>query len=167
MENFLKSSALSTVHSGKPHKHIPRTIAMLLVLFSVCMLESETRGADDYVMYVGDVNIHFAPQIELGYVVQWEDSVADIQTMDAVISQTTHEDVQPIRGRRQHRVSVVSVRQKASDNKKRMAVLRNNSRISYVAPLFSSNDQILAVIPEIVVRLKTGLASDRLHAVCQ
>jgi subtilisin family serine protease len=75
-------------------------------------------------------------------------------------------DISPIRGLGRKGVSVVYSERSAGENEKIVKLLTSRSEVQYAAPLFSSNAETVAIIPEIVVRVKSGTDSVRVGALC-
>lgn len=93
--------------------------------------------------------LRFARRPELGYVLrtQKETAITQAQPSDQIQAGIT--------GR--PRMKVVCGQQLFSENDKMIESLSIQSQIEYIAPLFSSNGETIAIIPEIVVRLKNIL----------
>ncbi len=146
-----------------------KLVTFIIVSVLVCLGTVESRGQypDEYVVIAGAEELRFTPQAELGYVVKSRETQAAIQALGSVLNQLGAEDVRPIRGQGRQGISVVHKNRKGYDTEKAMSSLRANSQIAYVAPLFTSNGETIAIIPEIVVRLAAENAEDQLEDLCQ
>ncbi len=122
----------------------------------------------DYFITVGNGQLHFVQRPDLGYVVQARREEASIKALGGTLKQIGARDIRRIGGlRRKGGVSVVLDPLPIAENLSTIAALRAQNHIKYSAPLFSSNGQTVAIIPEIVVRVIPGTGQDQLEALCQ
>jgi len=125
------------------------TIAMV----SVC---SAVVSAETYRLTVAGERLEFVAQVERGYVVKLTPDVGGIHAL-AGMSALDAEDAAPIGGLDRRGVWVVANEGRGGRNEEVIRSLRAGGRVGYAAPLFSSNGETVAIIPEIVVRVKPGI----------
>jgi subtilisin family serine protease len=65
------------------------------------------------------------------------------------------------------RICVVYSERPADENRRTIKLLAAHKQVQYAAPLFSSNGETVAIIPEIVVRVKPGTRLGQLRALCE
>jgi len=140
-----------------------RFVALLVVL----TLWAAQSPAQEYVLTVGNEQLSFVAQPEAGYVVKTQEKTGGISTLSGTLGFLASEHATPIRGLDRHGIWVVERQQPASENEKTIKMLRADRQIEYVAPLFSSNGETVAVIPEIVIRVDSGVDARQVHFLCQ
>ena len=138
-------------------------ISLLLV---VLVLWPAQSPAKEYVLTVGNEQLRFIPQAEKGYVVKQPKRTAGISVLAGTLF-LEEGQVQPIGGLDRHGIWIVENDGPASRNDAVMAELVRNGAAEYAAPLFSSNGEMVAVIPEIVLRVHPGVDASRVHFLCQ
>jgi len=143
----------------------------LSALLVLCPAKSQAK---EYVLTVGNEELQFVPQGEKGYVVKQPKRTAGIsalsarRTADLAGTLFLEEGrVQPIGGLDRHGVWIVENDGPASRNDAVMAELIQDGAAEYVAPLFSSNGETIAVIPEIVIRVHPGVDARQVHLLCE
>jgi len=140
-----------------------RFVALLVVL----TLWAAQSPAQEYVLTVANEQLSFVAQPEAGYVVKTQEKTGGISTLSGTLSFLASERATPIRGLDRHGIWVVERQQPASENEKTIKMLRADRQIEYAAPLFSSNGETVAVIPEIVIRVHPGVNARQVHFLCQ
>ncbi len=115
----------------------------------------------------GDDHLQFLRRPELGYVTQSQDDPAAVKALDGILRQSGATDIKPVRGLSRRGISIVCQQYPAAQAENIIATLRTHNQIRYTAPLFSSGDQIVAIIPEIVVRLTSEADEEQLQTLCQ
>jgi hypothetical protein len=135
-------------------------VSLLLVL---CPVKSPAK---EYVLTVGSEQFRFVPQGEKGYVVKQPKRTAGISTLAGTLF-LEEGQVRPIGGLDRHGIWIVENDGPASRNDAVMAELIQDGAAEYVAPLFSSNGETVAVIPEIVIRVHPGVDARQVHFLCQ
>ena len=121
---------------------------------------------DPYQITVAGEKLRFVRRPDLGYVVKSMDENAHIETMEE-LKHSGNKGIRRIAGLRKRNISVVHHRRSGKDNYNTIRALRKKSHIRYSAPLFTSNCETVAIIPEIVVRLKSPKDKKRLADLCQ
>jgi subtilisin family serine protease len=106
------------------------------------------------------------PQGEKGYVVKQPKRPAGIGTLAGTLF-LEEGRVRPIGGLNRHGVWIVENDGPASKNDAVMAELIRGGAAEYVAPLFSSYGETVAVIPEIVIRVHPGVDARQVHLLCE
>jgi len=122
--------------------------------------------AKEYVLTVGNEQLKFVPQGEKGYVVKQASWTVGISALAGTLF-LEEGQVQPIGGLDHDGIWIVENNGPASRNDAVMAELVQSGAAEYVAPLFSSNGETVAVIPEIVIRVHPGVDARQVHFLCQ
>lgn len=131
------------------------TIAMV----SVC---SAVVSAETYRLTVAGERLEFVAQVERGYVVKLTPDVGGIRAL-AGMSALDTEDAARIGGLDRRGVWVVANEGRGGRNEEVIRSLRAGGRVGYAASLFSSNGETVAIIPEIVVRVKPGIEMEEVE----
>ena len=141
----------------------------LILLSSVSLLEAgqPLPGPNEYVIDLPDQQLHFVRKPQLGYVVVSREQPTAIQSLEGILKEFQAQDVRPVGGRGRRGLAVVHSRRLSGENDNIIARLRTHSQIKYVAPLFSSNEQTVAIIPEIVARVAPGVDAGRVESFCR
>ena len=135
-------------------------VSLLLVLWP------GKSPAKEYVLTVGSEELRFVPQGEKGYVVKQASRKPGISTLAGTLFLEKGQ-VQPIGGLDRHGIWIVENDGPASRNDAVRAALIQDGAAEYVAPLFSSYGETVAIIPEIVVRVKPGITIAQVQQVCR
>ncbi len=138
-----------------------------LFLLAICSVKGQAQSSQDYIVNAGSEQLTFVRQPELGYVAQSQQTTDAIESLDGTLRQFGAKDIRPVRGAGRRGILVVYSRQTRIENENTMAGLRAQGRIKYVAPLFSSNGETIAIIPEIVVRVTAETQAEQLRMFCQ
>jgi subtilisin family serine protease len=155
--------AIQTNGTGRHRKTATHVIA--IVSFVILCFASATR-ARVYTITVGNEELHFAPQPERGYVVKLAEKTGAITALsDIFVLDPDH--ARRVGGPDRHSVYTVENTGPAAENERAITRLRQQGRVAFAAPLFSSNGQTVAIIPEIVVRMEPGTAMEQLQAFCE
>jgi subtilisin family serine protease len=141
---------------------LTRFVALLVVL----VLWPAQSPAKEYVLTVASEQLRFVPQAEKGYVVKQAKPKAGIIALAGTLF-LEEGRVQPIGGLDRHGIWIVENDGPASRNDAVMAELVHNGAAEYAAPLFSSNGETVAVIPEIVLRVHPKVDARQVHLLCQ
>jgi subtilisin family serine protease len=138
----------------------------ITLLLAVLVLWPAQSPAKEYVLTVGNEQLRFVPQGEKGYVVKQAKPKAAISALVGTLF-LEEGQVQPIGGLDHYGIWIVENDGPASRNDAAMAELIYSGAAEYVAPLFSSNGETVAVIPEIVLRVHPGVDARQVHFLCQ
>ena len=143
---------------------IPPRLAALLLTLALWPIKSPAK---EYVLMVGNEQLRFVAQPQAGYVVKTQQKAGGIIAPSGTLSFLATEPANPIRGLNRHGVWVVERARSVGESEKTIKMLRADRQIQYVAPLFSSNGETVAIIPEIVVRVKPGTQIKQVQALCK
>ncbi len=102
---------------------------------------------------------------ELGYVIQTE-SESDINSLNNMLSSSGDVDIKQIGGNHKNLSIVCDNNPNKTENEKTIKSLKAYNQVRYTAPLFSANGETIAVIPEIVARVKDEADYSRLEELC-
>ena len=142
--------------------HFAKPIVLLAALLS-CPAFAST-GA--YTVNAGGERLEFMPQPQKGYVIKLAERAGGIYAL-AGLSALNAEDAREVRGLDRRGVYTVENEGPAGRNEDTIRSLRTGGQVAYAAPLFSSNGETVAIIPEIVVRVKPGTETEQLKALCE
>jgi len=143
--------------------------ALTSAIFAITVV-AQTIYIDDvreHVLMVGGEELHFEARPELGYVVKTRQEISSIGALDGILKNVRTVDISLIAGSARKGMSIVHDEHPADENRKTIRLLRSRSEVQYAAPLFSSNGQTVAIIPEIVVRVKPGMEIEQVEAICE
>ncbi|HNS20033.1 MAG TPA: S8 family serine peptidase [Sedimentisphaerales bacterium] len=119
-----------------------------------------------YSLTVAGERLEFVPQPERGYVVKLVEKTGGIHAL-AGISAIDAEDTTPVGGSDRRGVWVVENDGRGGEKEEMIRSLRTSRQIAYATPLFSSNGETVAILPEIVVRVKPGVAMGEVQRLCE
>jgi len=143
-------------------RRLIRTVTLLTLLLSYPLLASVKL----YSLTVGGDRLEFVPQPEKGYVVKQAKRTAEISALAGTLF-LEEGQVRPIGGLDRHGILTVENDGPASRNDAVMAALIEEGAAEYVAPLFSSKGETVAIIPEIVIRVHPGVDARQVHFLCE
>jgi len=92
--------------------------------------------------------------------------LAAIEALDGILQSVGAVNISPIKGLGRKGVFVVRSEQSADENAKTIQTFLAHSEVQYASPLFSSNGEQVAIIPEIVIRVKSGTEIEQVQALC-
>jgi len=138
----------------------------LIVLFALLLCPIKSP-AQEHVLTVANEQLRFSAQPEAGYVLKTRDAAASIEALSGILKLAGNVDIRPIRGLGRKGISVIYSGRSAVENQKTIKALARRAEVQYVAPLFSSNGQTIAVIPEIVIRVHPEVDERQVHFLCQ
>jgi len=138
-------------------------ITLLLVVLVLWPVQSPAK---EYVLTVGNEQLRFVPQGEKGYVIKQARRTVGTGALAGTLF-LEEGQVQPIGGLDRHGIWIVENNGPASRNNAVMAELVQNGAAEYAAPLFSSNGEMVAIIPEIVIRVHPGVDARQVHFLCE
>lgn len=131
-------------------------LAGLFAVLALLVTSATTSGATnspEYVVTVGDQRLRFVSRPESGYVVKSAEAKTAPGVLGGALSAFGATDVKVASGLKRRGIRVVETRRTASDSERTMAQLRNQGQVEYAAPLFSSNGETVAIIPEVIVQV--------------
>lgn len=127
---------------------------------------NSSSQAEGKTFIVEKKHLHFVQRSDLGYVLKTRkeaDNVTISGTMPTQL-QSPERDLSGVVGHPQF--NVIRGQQPLVEYANAIEILAVQPQVEYVAPLFSSGDEVVAIIPEIVVRLKNEMADDKLRDLC-
>ena len=144
-----------------------QVLATLFALLFLCSITNPADDLSDYVIQVGNEQLHFIAQPEAGYVIKTQDDIGSMDITDRFLKSTVDVKISPIRGLGRKGLYVVHNEQPTAENGTTIKAIGVNSLVKYIAPLFSSNGETVAIIPEIVVRVKPNMEIEQVQAICE
>ena len=142
-------------------------ISVILFVLSVLIpVTSQSQNLSEYTLTSADTTITLIPRSDIGYVIQTSEKVSATQAFQEMLSSVDQVQIESRRvgGLSERNLTVLM----NSDDSINSAsnILQSQNLTGYKAPLFSINDQTIAIIPEIVVRLTFEDAFENLQSVC-
>ena len=126
----------------------------------------QAHAGTTYAVQCGNERLELVPHPQKGYVIKLAEKAGGITALSG-ISTADGDDPKPVRGLDRYGVWTVENKGPASRNEDAIRSLRASGQVGYAAPLFSSNGGTVAIIPEIVVRVKTSTEIEQLKALCE
>src|SRR4030042_4680639 len=149
-------------------------LSVVIVGFSVAIIAitafAETFYDDnvkEYVLTVNNEELHFVAQPQAGYVLKMREDIGSMNSTSRFLKSAGDVQISPIRGLGRKGVSIIYNERPSEENSKTIKSLRAHSEVQYAAPLFSSNGETVAVIPEIVIRVKPGTEIEQIQTICE
>ncbi|MDT8302259.1 MAG: hypothetical protein RQ760_12305 [Sedimentisphaerales bacterium] len=141
---------------------VPFILSVLL-----CPVTSTSQEPSVYIVTVAGEKLTFTARPELGYVLKTQQNTFNTEALSGMVQLFANAEIKPIRGLRRKDTSVVYNGKSADENKKTITALASNNQVRYAAPLFSSNGETVAVIPEIAVRVTAETDAQELRELCE
>ena len=129
--------------------------AAIVILTALMSFPASSWGGVHSLTVAGE-RLEFVAQPERGYVIKLAEKTGGIHAL-AGFSALDAGDATPVGGLDRRGVWTVENEGPAGRNEDAIRSLRAGGRVGYAAPLFSSNGETVAIIPEIVVRVKPGI----------
>lgn|GEM_PF-1118996 len=143
------------------------SVVVLVTLWAVPSARTTHIDAGkEYTLMVGGEELRFTARPELGYVVKLKQDTSSIDALSRMLMGFGAVDISPIRGLGRKGTYIVYNKCPATQNDKTIKLLRIYSDIKYKSPLFSSYGETVAIIPEIVIRVKPGTEIVQVQALC-
>ena len=146
------------------HRKTATYVAAVASLVILCFASATWAGV--YTITVGNEELRFAPQAERGYVVKLAERTGGITALSD-ISVLDPDHTKPVGGTDQHGIYIVENAGLATANEQAVTRLKQQGRVAFAAPLFSSCGETVGIIPEIVVRMVPGTEMEELAALCE
>ena len=134
-------------------------LGMLLCASALC-------PGQERVLSVGNEELRFVPEPQRGYVFKLAQRTGRVTAVGDVTIPDL-DKVRPIRGPGRQDTYAVENAGPAARNQQTIVRLRDEARVQYAAPLFSSHGQTVAIIPEVVVHVAPGIGIEQVQALCR
>jgi len=163
------------------HVERSRDIWLMLVGIIFCSLfavpkllvgqTSETSNNDqessEVVIMIAGHEHRYQSRPDLGYVVVAEDDSDAFASVYRNTSLFAQNEIKSVGGRGRQGLWIIESRQSAAQNKGAIKTLSAQIQVRYAAPLFSRAGGILAIIPEVVVRVTPDVQVEQLQSLCR
>lgn len=143
-----------------------RVIVLCLLLVFIAA-KSPSQDSPDYTVTSGSESQIFVPQPRLGYVVKSSSNETAMALLESSLQEAHNEEVEYLKVANRPEMLVVLERQPLVQNEKNIAILSSQPSTEYIAPLYTLGGQMVAVIPEIIVRLKHETDIGKLEDLCR
>ncbi len=124
-------------------------------------------NVEEYILTSGNKQLHFVAQPQLGYVLKRRDEIGSMDTLNRFLKNAGDVKIIPIRRLGRRGISIVYNEQPAHKNEKIITSLTALGQIKYASPLFSFNGEKIAIIPEVVIRVKPGTEIEQVQVLCE
>ena len=125
------------------------------------------NDGEEHVLTVAGEQLHFIAQPEAGYVLKMGEEIVSMDTVSRFLKSAGDVKISPIRGLGRKGTYIVYNECPAAENVRTIKSLGVHSEVRYTAPLFSSNGETVAIIPEIVIRVKPNTEIEQVEAICE
>jgi subtilisin family serine protease len=125
------------------------------------------QESSEVVIMISGEEHRYQPRPDLGYVIMAQENADTITSIKSNFDLFTRQEVNYIGGRGRQGLRIVESKQSATPNEAAIKTLSVQKQFQYVAPLFSCNGSKIAVIPEVVVRVTSGIREDQLQSLCR
>ena len=124
------------------------------------------KGSNEVILIIAGEEERYLPSPELGYVLKLQDDklMATLSSGDNNLLKNMK--ARPVGGRDRSGLWIVEDGLQSSRNNSAISILSSQRHIQYIAPLFTSYSEKVAVIPEIVVKVKVNISAEQLGQVC-
>jgi subtilisin family serine protease len=136
------------------------------LIVPVLFASLQAHAGTTYAVLCGNERLEFVPQFQKGYAIKLREKTEGITALGG-ISTADRDDPRPVLGLDRYGVWIVENAGPAAENERAITRLRQQGRVTFAAPLYSSNGQTVAIIPEIVVRMVPGTEMEELEALCE
>ena len=147
-----------------------KTISLVLLAIlpvAAVLGQSAITSDTEVIITIAGQEQRYQPRPELGYVVKSQDNADAVIGAYGDISLFANMQIKAVKGRDRRGIWIVESRQSAAQNKAVIKTLSALRQVQYAAPLFSYNDETVAIIPEIVVRVALGTQSVEVSELCR
>ena len=149
-------------------KRTSRTLSAAVL--ALCVLHPGTSLAQEpgeYLVANGNQQLHLLAKPELGYVVKSPTNTSAAVLLDSTLDGFQSGDAAYLTVSGRPDTVIVLDQQPLSQNERRIGMLSYLYDTEYVSPLFSLDGDTVAVIPEIIVRLRQEADCARLEDLCR
>jgi subtilisin family serine protease len=126
----------------------------LCFLFVLSPIKILAQESGEYIINVGNEQLRFVPRPELGYVIKTEERLGNIRVLSGILKDVGAVDIKAVRGFGEQGVYVVKNQYNNNQNKQITNMMAVRSDVEYVLPLFEVEGAVMAIMPEIIARLR-------------
>jgi predicted outer membrane repeat protein len=137
------------------------------IIFIFALNNTQGQNPSAYIVKSGKEIISLVPRPDLGFVIQSDEQDPEIQAYGDMLSSLDTINIRKIRGLNKRSYSVLINDSSGEERTNAFELMQSRNQAKYRAPLLTINDQTVAIIPEIVVRLAFEDAKDDLLALCE
>ena len=142
-------------------------LSVAIITITVVAESYSVNNGEEYVLTVAGGQLHFTAQPQAGYVLKTREDICSMDSINRFLKSAEDVKISPIRGLGRKGIYVIYNERPADENVRTIKTLKVQNEFQYTAPLFSSNGETVAVIPEIVVRVQAGMEIDELRTLCE
>lgn len=153
---------MKRMHSNKLSVAIVGLAVGIISITAIAEI-SHVDNVEEYFLTVSNEHLHFIAQPQAGYVLKTQYEAMD--TLINFLMNTKDLEISPIGGRKGN--YVIYNENSAEENNRIIKTFRVNNEVQYAAPLFSSNGEIVVVIPEIVIRVRPDIEIVQVQKLCE
>jgi len=142
-------------------------LALVVIAITAVAETFYDDNVEKYVLTVNNELLHFVAQPEAGYVLKTQDEIGSLDIVSRFLKNAGDVKISPIRGLGRKGTYVIYNERPAEENERTVKLLKVYKEVKYAAPLFSSNGETVAVMPEIVIRVKPGTDIEQVQTLCE
>jgi len=139
----------------------------IAIIAITAIAEAFYVNIEEYFLIVNNEQLHFIAQPQAGYVLKIRDDIGSMYSTSRFLKSAGDVKISPVRGLGRKGIFVVYNEHSSVNNDKTIKALGVQTEVQYSAPLFSSNGETVAIIPEIVIRVKPGTEIEQIQALCE
>ena len=138
----------------------------LCIVFILTLNITKARTPSFYIVKSGKEFMYLIPRPDLGFVIQSNNQEPEIELYGSTTGSKETLITRKIRGLNKRNFSVLMNDTSNVSNQNALETRQLKNQVKYRAPLLTINEQVIAVIPEIVVRLAFEDAQNDLQSLC-
>lgn len=169
---------MAGVSSRKNHLLISTIVVFLTTLCTTDIVKATNKNdtnlnlsnvgnIQEYFLTVDGVRLHYIAQPKVGYVLRIRDEIRLKENFNLLLKDTRNVKISPVCGSSRKGLYVIYNDQSTNEARSTFDTFKGRSNVQYIAPLFSSNGETVAIIPEIVVRIKPDTEIDLIRKYCK
>jgi len=142
-----------------------KSVTLIILLF-LCPIVRTADDPFDYTVTIGNEQLHFIAQPELGYAIKSSRNNLKASSLDNTVQKIQREDTEYLNVANRPDMKIVRSKHASDQIQRNIRILKNQSDTEYIAPLYTLDGETVAVIPEIIVRLYHETERSKLEELC-
>jgi len=126
----------------------------MLLFFLIYNESVYATGVNEYVLTLGDEQVRLTAKPEAGYIIKAKGGTANFNTFHGTLRNIENVDIKAVRGFGEQGIYVLKSQIENNQNERILTSIEGRSDVEYALPLFEVEGAIVAIIPEIIVRLR-------------
>ena len=163
-QNYNINTNKTLEESGMSHQK--RVVPVILFVLSVLIpLAAQSQNLPGYTLISNGTAMTFIPRPDLGYVIQSDEKESSSQAFQGMLSSIEAVESRKVKGLNKRNLTVLMNSDETANSLS--SFLQSQVQTGYKAPLYAVNNQTVAVIPEIVVKIAFESAYKNLESLCK